>query len=456
MKKIFITVNDGSIARNILRSFVLEKILARPDIAVGLITHESKVRSYEREFGGERVRIFGVPQRRLTFYERILSYLIRNGLRTKTILMDQRTHIDGRYMAFIVKRVITYFLGGSRLFHSFIRLLFLFRSPSPFARELFLKEKPDLLFSTDVQTELDFDAIAAARKTGVKIVGMVRSWDNPTSRGGLIPYIPKMLLVWSPYLRRISAKFQDVPAGRMVMVGIPHYDWYTRKDIIMSRGEFLRYFGIDPSKKLILFAGEGAFHAPHEVEVLGIISEALKAGKIENSGKVAVIFRPHPAFKVDRESAKKLDNIVFDEEVSEYTGQDPASWEMGKAGIAHLVNSLYHADLIVTIASTMTIDAIAFDKPVICVAFDGKSKEPYWNSVKRYYRDYAHYADLSKTRGFKIASDADEMTRFINEYLDNPTLDALGRKKIRGEFIWKLDGHSAERIAEAVLGGLIL
>lgn len=477
MRKIFITVNDGSIARNILRSFVLAGILARPDIAIGLITHESKVRSYEREFGGERVRIFGVPQRRLTFYERILSYLIRNGLRTKTILMDQRTHIDGRYMAFIVKRAITYFLGGSRLFHSFIRLLFLFRSPSPFARELFLKEKPDLLFSTDVQTELDFDAIAAAHKTGVKIVGMVRSWDNPTSRGGLIPYIPKMLLVWSPYLRRISVRFQDVPAERMTMVGIPHYDWYTRKDIIMSRGEFLRHFGIDPvrdlmpqasadatgrlvsngvdpSKKIILFAGEGAFHAPHEVEVLGIISEALKAGKIENSGKVAVVFRPHPAFKVDRESVKKLDNIIFDEDVSGYTGKDPSSWEMGKAEIAHLVNSLYHADLIVTIASTMAIDAIAFDKPVICVAFDGKSEEPQEKSVRRYYSDYTHYVELAKTRGFKIAFDSEKLVQYINEYLQNSSLDREGREKIKEDFIWKLDGLSAERIANALIGYL--
>jgi len=450
MKKVFITVNDGSIARNILRSFVLEKILQHDDIHVGLIAHADKEEFYRTEFGSTRVSVFGVPGRSRSFFERIVSYCIRNGLRTETILMDQRTHMEGRYIAFVVKRVFIYIFGRSRIFHLFVRKLFLFRPVPKSMQELFSQEKPDMLFSTDVQIDLDFDATIAAHKNNIPVVGMVRSWDNPTSRGGLVPYIHTSLLVWSPYIAGKMEHVQHYPRERIRLVGIPHFDWYT-KDIIVPREKFFQKFGIDPKKKMILFAGIGDFHAPHEIEVLELIARAFGEHKIENADNCVLVFRPHPAFRFDEDSVKRLKNVVFDSGISSYSGRDRSSWEMEQEQVVYLANSLAHCDVLVTTASTMTVDAVAFDKPVVCVAFDGTSIEPYWRSVRRFYHDYSHYIALSRIKGFAIAYTRESLVAHINEYLNNPNLDAGGRKRIRDEFIWKLDGHSAERIADILL-----
>ncbi|KKW18841.1 MAG: hypothetical protein A2131_02190 [Candidatus Sungbacteria bacterium GWC2_49_10] len=450
MKKIFITVNDGSIARNILRSFVLEKIIQHSDVHVGLVTHADKEEFYRTEFGSDRISVFGILGRPLSFFERVLSYCIRNGLWTETILMDQRTHMEGRYVAFAAKRTFIYLFGKSKWFHAFVRRLFLLRAPSRAMEELFSREKPDLLFSTDVQIELDFDATIAAHKNNVPVVGMVRSWDNPTSRGGLVPYIHVVLLVWSPYIAEKMEYVQQYPRERIRLVGIPHFDWYV-KDIIVPREEFFRKLGIDPKKKMILFAGIGDFHAPHEIEVLEIIARKLREGMIEDAKEVVLVFRPHPAFRFDENSVKRLGNVVFDSGISSYSGKDRSSWEMEQEQVVHLANSLAHCDVLVTTASTMTVDAAAFDKPIVCVAFDGKSQEPHWRSVKRYYHDYSHYIALSRTKGFAIAYTRESLITYINNYLDNPNLDAEGRERIRQEFIWKLDGHSADRVAHAAL-----
>lgn len=449
MKKIFITVNDGSIARNILRSSVLAGLLSDPSVSLGLIAHKDKADLYRREFGSNRVWVFPYECGPLTLYERVLSFLIRNGLHTRTILMDQRTHIEGRWVMFYIKRVLTYTLGSSKLFHQFIRFLFRFRPPTLFMHNLFLIEKPDLIFSTDVQAELDFDAVSAARKAGVPVVGMVRSWDNLTARGGLVPFIPGKLLVWNPYIKGEAIHIQHIPERVVCLTGIPQFDWYIKKELILSHEKFFRRLSIDPAKRLILFAGEGHFHAPHEPETVAVVSHAMNEGKIP--ADVAVVFRPHPNFMIDRETIKGLGNIVFDDGVASYIGHERSSWEMDQEKMAHLVNSLYHADILVTTASTMTIDEVAFGKPVVCIAFDGKSREPYWNSVSRYYHDYNHYHDLSRTGGFAIARNAEELVRAINEYLKNPQKDAEGRARIVENFIWKLDGKSGERIAKELL-----
>lgn len=449
-KKIIITVNDGSIARNILYSFVLNKILERSNLSVGLIVPEDKGQWYQNEFSGPRVSIFSCPRRSLNIFRRALLYLARNGLYTKTILTDQNTQLlrDKNYISFLIKRLLSIILGKSQTFHLLIRTLAQLRRPSGPMRDIFRKESPDLLFATDVQSDFDLDAMEAARLNDVKFVGMVRSWDNLSS-GGLVQIIPELLLVWNKFLYQIATSVQHIRPKFLKVVGVTQYDWYLKKEVLLSRQEFLQRFNIDAAKKVILFAGIGNFLAPHESEVAEIISEALTKNYIQKN--VAVIFRPHPSFMTEREKTKKLKNILFDDSVAEYTNDKRSSFEMNQAKIAHLVNSLYHADLVITTASTITMDAVVFSKPVICIAFDGNSKEPYWNSVLRFYRDYTHYIAISKTNGFKIAYNQEDLIRYINEYLVNPGLDQEGRIKIREEFICKLDGHSAERIVDAVL-----
>ena len=310
---------------------------------------------------------------------------------------------------------------------------------------------PQLLFATDVLDDLDVDCMAAARKQKIKIIGMVRSWDNLSS-GGLVQLLPDTLLLWNPFLYMVATRRQHIPERILKIVGIPHYDWYAKPEIIMPRDVFLRRLGIDPKKKIVLFAGIGDFLNPHEPEVAEIISELVTSGKL--GGDIEVIFRPHPNFMVNRERIKKLPHIIFDDGVASYTGNEKTSWEMDQEKISHLVNSLYHADVVITTASTITMDAVSFDKPVICIAFDGKSKEVYENSVKRFYHDYTHYIWISRTHGFRTVNSKDELEQAMVDYLSNPHLDEKGRKKIVDEFIWKLDGQSARRVAEHLRAGL--
>lgn len=442
-KKIAITVSEGSIARNILRSFVLDRLLDAPELRVVLVVPEEKYEAYRAEFGSDRVSVKSYKRIQPSFYARAMMYLARNGLKTETILTDQKSY-SRPGLKYFLKRALILALGPSRVFHSFIRWLVSFRAPSDEALQFFRMEKPNLLFATDVQDEIDVDVMLAARKSGARVVGMVRSWDNLTSSAGLVQIIPDRLILWNPFLYEKAVRVQHFPEKIITMVGIPHFDWYAKEEIFTDRDAFVKQMGLDPAKRVILFAGIGDFHAPHETEVCGMVAEAIEKGEIPKD--VQIIFRPHPNFIVAREKVLTFPHTVFDEGVAYYTAKDKGSWEMDKAKIAHLVNSLRHADLAITTASTMTIDAVAFGKPVICIGFDGEHAEPYWKSVKRYYYDFSHYIALTKTKGFQLAENRSELIAAINEYLKNPEKDAEGRKVIFERFIWRLGG-SAERLA---------
>ena len=450
MKKIFITVAGGFIARNILRSGVLDKFLASK-CEVVLVVTQDKLAYYQKEFSGPKVRIVGMPLYSNTFIDGFFAFLARNTMRTESVSTLQKSDCQGRkrFFVYFVKRLL-YFLGAFRFFQALVRFGDNQLVRYPVISEFILKEKPDIVFSTNVIENMDIALLREARRLGIAIAGMAKSWDNLTNHG-VIRVLPPVLIVHNPFLKMCAMRYHFIPENRIQIVGIPHYDWYVDPEILQSsREEFLRNVGMDPAKKFILIAGIGDFLAPHEWEIAGIINEAIEKEKIK--GPFNVLFRPHPNFMVNREKIAAMKNIKFDDGVAHYTSAEKGSWEMGKAEIARLVNSLRYADVVINIASSTTIDAVAFDRPVICVAFDGESKEPYWNSVARFYTDFTHYKLLTKTGGFKLAHSSVELIQYINDYLKNLALDREGRKKIFDDFIFKLDGHSAERLVNAVLG----
>jgi hypothetical protein len=451
-KKLLITISTAAVARNILRSGVLGHFRGA-DIEIFVVVPESKYKDYAEEFGGGRVKILMAPATTHSCADRALSFLARNGFGTGTIRMWQKMefHWNHKRAMYVVKRFLRLAFGKSRAFHGLIRVLQ--RSlPADSEHIKFLRRvNPDLIFITDVFADADIALWHAAGKIGKKVVAMVRSWDNLTGHG-LIRLLPGTLIVHNPFLERLATSLQHIPQPNVVITGLPHYDWYARKALFKSRENFLRGAGLDPSKKFILFAGIGNYLAPHESEVVKLLDEAIEKGRIDVPA--AVLFRPHPAFLSEGERIAFLPHTVFDDNVRRHSASGSDRGEMGEKEMAHLVNSLLHADVVVTTASSMVIDAAAFDRPIVCIAFDGESSEPYWNSVRRYYKDFTHFKMITETGGFRVVFDGNGLVREINEYLKNPSRDQEGRKRIFDDYIWRLDGRSGKRLADAILGRL--
>src|SRR3989344_2684180 len=116
----------------------------------------------------------------------------------------------------------------------------------------------------------------------------------------------------------------------------------------------------------------------------------------------------------------------------------------------NLADSILHSDVVITWASTMIIDAAAFDKPIVLVGFDA-SPRPLSRSIRQYYR-YDHHRAILASGGVRLVESPEERAEVVRGYLEYPERDRESREWIRREYAGELDGKAGERLAACLLG----
>jgi hypothetical protein len=111
---------------------------------------------------------------------------------------------------------------------------------------------------------------------------------------------------------------------------------------------------------------------------------------------------------------------------------------------------LCHADVVVNVASTISIEACIFDTPIVNINFDGPGDTPFVKSARRYY-SFTHYVNITSRRAVRVAKSAEQLVADVAAYLADPSLDAAGRKQVVIDQCQLTDGRSAERVVNLVL-----
>lgn len=441
MKTVFITCFTGLIGRNILASDAFDRLKARSDLRLVIIAPESRAQILRREFGGERVAIEAVstppPAGRDRVWWVLATHLLPSGSRE----VQRRVKLarDRNYLDYVISRLIGFFGAFRFVRRLFRRLAASFIATSEF-EALFLHYRPDLVFATDVYTPYDVKLMRLAEKLGIPAVGMVRSWDNVTSKTFLVMQ-PEHMVAPTNLIRDELIRYGDVSPNRVLVSGIPHYERYLAEPRT-PREVFFTKLGLDPRQKLILFTPPSEGYLRHD-PVAPVVLRALEPLGVQ------VLVRFSLVGKVDLGDYRPPKHVVFDRPEN---SPDFLEVHMNRAADQHLADSLYHADLVITWASTVIVDAVLFGKPVILVGFDAALR-PYGESIQQYY-DYDHQRRIIEMKGVRFARSAEELVGHVRAYLADPTLDLAMRQETRAEYCGKLDGHSGERLAQFLLARL--
>ena len=388
-------------------------------------------------------------------FGRMLQWFAFNALGSGTVKAKQYLFYvhDGNLPRFLLRRLISIFFGKSALVRKALRALDrMFVAADPKLIALCKRHGVTGVLAPDIILGTDRMVLRAGRALKLPTIGMIRSWDNLTAKG-VIQVLPDYLIAQTDAMKKEAMELGDMKASRIRVCGVTQFDEYW-KAAAHTREAFLQSLGIPPERRIILcatFFGESSERSG--VVLVNALAQAIDDGRLPKDIHLLVRYRPEDPNTASAPETKDFDHprITTTKPYSKiFTGANGrADYEFTRADVDLMVDSLRYSDVTINTISTLTVDAVALDKPVINVRFDADPNTARGDRVEL-YSHFDHYLALEKTGGVRLAHSLDELLSQINAYLDNPKLDEAGREEIRKNQIQFFDAFSGKRSAEAI------
>ncbi|MGI9146232.1 MAG: hypothetical protein ACR2IK_06775 [Chloroflexota bacterium] len=410
MSTIFISVQTGMAARDLLRCGPLERILSHPAARVVLLTPGERDPAFVSEFAQARVEV--VPLEPYAPSPLVWRLMARRWRHARSP-------------------------GMADLIHRLERRLI----PTPNAyTALFEEYAPRLVVSGDPLRPGDANLIATARRRGIPSLGSVRSWDNILKH---LRTRPDALTVWNAMNAREAVEVDRYRPDQVTQVGAPQLDTYfSRRAASLKRQEM----GLDPYKKVLLLATSSFTYDSDQTYLVDMLLEAIRGGEIRHP--LQIVLRLHPDDRVGRYlKYRHAPEIVLDIPERFFA---TLGWTMTQADLDRMVALLRQADLMVNFATTVTLESAIVDTPTLLVAFspiDPEEMQRY--VVGLHFR--LHYKALVERDLVPVAWDRAQLVNWVNRYLDDPSLYRAQRATIVREWVQFTDGSSGKRLGEAIL-----
>ena len=289
---------------------------------------------------------------------------------------------------------------------------------------------------------------AAAKKLGIPTLAYVPSWDNVTTKNRML-FKYDGYIVWSEQIKKeLHAVYPYTRRQPVYIVGAPQYDIFLQEKFYVSREEFCRRQNLQPDLPIIVYAlGSPNFLKEHH----GALDLAARLVRGE-LGKAQMLVRPHP---IHDNAELKNDFDKFAPRVrlqqTPNAGRRLNERSQDEQQISEWVNTFRHADVVVNLSSTVTVDAAIFDRPVVNLDFDPQPGAADLELINDINHKWDHYKPVAESGGVWLVKNFDETANAVRNYLKNPHLHKAKRRWITEYVCGFPDGKCGERMARAAL-----
>ena len=339
-------------------------------------------------------------------------------------------------------------LQAEQAFENRLEKLLLTYTRSRDALESLRRNPPDLVFTTGPFQYEQPAIVSAAKNLGIPSLALIPSWDNLSTKARMV-FKHEGYVVWSEQMQRELHHFY--PATRKLpvyVVGAPQFDVFFEERLWQTRKQFCASQGLLPNLPIILYAvgspnflqeSHGAIELAKRIQrgVLGDVQMLVRPHPIHDNSEMASTFRPFAPQVVLQQTAEAGTSLIA-------RSQD-------ESHIREWVNTFRHADVVVNLSSTATVDAAIFDRPVVNLDFDPEPNSPNQELVKDVNHFWTHFKPVAESGGIWLVNDYEEMTNAIQTYLRKPELHREKRRWIVKYVCGYNDGRCGERMARAVL-----
>jgi len=326
--------------------------------------------------------------------------------------------------------LVKFIYGCTRLIHSDSSILlaekvqFLSFSKSKIAQsylKLLKEDQPTHLFFTHQRPPFLAPFLYAAQQLKIPTSTFIFSWDNLASKGRMLG-IFDYFLVWSHLMQSELVYFYPmVKKEKARVVGTPQFEPYVMSKYQTTASAFYAKFRLDANLKTICYSCADISIGANDPIVIQAIANAIRNNDIAT--KVQLLVRTSPAeddsrFKHLRE---EFPEIVWNVPKWILTRENHAErWSQrvpSEEDIKDLRSVLENVDLNINMCSTMSLDFMLFDKPVINTVFGDRANGLY-NDQR--FLNYNHYKKVVDSQSVTIAKNEAELISQINQALEHP------------------------------------
>jgi len=320
------------------------------------------------------------------------------------------------------------------------------------AQQLIEQIQPRLVVSTYPVNLLEAKTLFAAQQKNIPTLLHLLSWDNITTKGRF-PVSADYYIVWGDIMREELKAHYQTPEQNIFTCGVAHFDHHIK---IKKQGDYkskIFDLGLQPDQPYLFVAMSAPRFAPREIDIVEWLAEKIEQN--EFGEQLQLIVRPHPQNVQGSMSKtswlKRLDALKSKRVAIDYPRlvKSKVKWSMQKEDMDHLSKLLLGCSLCINSGSTVSIDALMLEKPVILTSFDGLAKLPYWKSARRLV-DYTHLKKLIGLGGIDVAYSYAEFKENIQVYLQNPEHKLEKRRSTLAQQCYRNDDQSTQRVIDAV------
>lgn len=298
------------------------------------------------------------------------------------------------------------------------------------------EHKPSLVItSTPGFSHFDAEAIILAKKAGIKTAAVNFSWDN-LHNGGMHFRRPDGLIVWNRIIRNTAVEQYKQNPEHVFVTGPIRFDSYFSPNKT-SREQFLLSKNLDPKEKTILITTVTKGNYPDENILLQDLIEAREKGRFDGFPNIFVRMHPKEDFsKFEKFISSGIKGLCVEFPGKLLSEEMGTRIEMHENDIENLKSTLMYSDVVVNYCSTISLEAMIFDKPVVNISFPEKYARAY---------TFSHYKPIVAADAVFVSKSLEQLIGDVNTGLRHPEVKKDGRHKVFNDFIFFKDGLAYKR-----------
>jgi hypothetical protein len=278
--------------------------------------------------------------------------------------------------------------------------------------------KIDVIFNTHQRTMKAVPIIVSARKNNIKTIGAIFSWDNiPKAK---LTVRTDSYIVWSKHMKEEMRFFYpEIPEDKIKITGTPQFEFYENTDLLQSKEEFCKQFGLDPLKKIICFSGDDTRTSPYDAQYLSDLAE--KISKISKPDQPQILLRRCPvdlSGRFDVIVDKYQGIIKVAEPMWNFDIKNRGNWALVYPkfeDVPLLINTVKHCDVVINVGSTMAHDFAMYKKPAIYINYDVPNAENW--SVDTIYQ-FQHFKSMGNLQPVFWLNSKDAILEVLKKAFD--------------------------------------